>query len=106
MRNVDVTKESTGSPFSHGHTVVGTTALRVSTITPSRPLDKGVLLRAPSANSVDIYIGIGSVTADTNATSGGFPLAPGEAVFIPIDDHTKLFVRASASAQDLAWLAI
>jgi hypothetical protein len=106
MANVDVTKESSGNMITHGHTVVGTGAVQIATTSPPKVLDKGVILRAPAANTVDVYIGVATLTADTAAATGGFPLAPGDALFVPIDDHTKIWARASAASQDLAWLTI
>ena len=102
----DIVKESVSGPLFHGHLVVGTTAAQIATVKPSKPFTKGVIVRADAANTVDIYIGISHVTANNTVATGGLPIAPGEALFIPIDDPTLLYAISGSAAQDLAWLAV
>lgn len=101
---VDIVKESVTGPIFHGHVDVGTAAVQLTSIAP--PAKKGVIVRADAANTVDIYIGNAFVTANNTAASGGIPIAPGEALFIPVDNPSLLYARASAVSQDLAWLAV
>ena len=64
----------------------------------------GVQLRADPNNAGTIYVGAAAtVTADATAT-GGYPLAAGEGVFIPIDDLAKVWVIATVAAQNMAYL--
>jgi len=103
---VEISKESVTGPFFHGHVLVGTTAVKLTTSQPSILLRKGIIVRADSANTVDIYLGNAFVTADNVVGTGGLPIASGEAVFIPLDDPTLLYIRATVASQDLAWFAV
>lgn len=72
---------------------------------------KGVLIRSPGSadptpNTGVIWIGGAAVTADSNSGTGGMPLTPGDSVFIPIDDPSKLYVISDTAAQDVAWLLL
>jgi hypothetical protein len=91
-----------------GHTTVGATAVRLTAL--AFPLERGIHLRAPGAadptpNAKPVWIGNNpGVTADSAAT-GGYPLAPGDSVFLLISDPTLLYVISTAAGQDVAWLA-
>ena len=105
----DVVKEAVKGPLIHGHTTVGTSIVQLTTINDS--VFKGVLLRCPGSsdpvpNGSPIWVGNIFVTADSTADSGGLPIAPGEALFIPIDDPSNLYVRSTAAGQDIAWMLI
>jgi hypothetical protein len=102
---VQINKESV-HVVQHGHTVVGTTAAKLTQLNFS--LEKGVLIRAPGGddpnpNTDPVWIGGASVTADAGVT-GGVPLVPGASVFIPVDDPSVLWVISTASSQDVAWI--
>lgn len=91
-----------------GHTMVGASAIALTDL--AYPLQRGIHLRAPGAadpvpNAKCVWIGTNAaVTADSAAT-GGYPLAPGESIFIQISDPTLLWVISEIAGQDLAWLA-
>ena len=103
-------KESV-SGLRHGHKAVGTSAVQLGGPLPYLP-NKGILVRCPGAddpvpNTVPIWVGsTAAVTADSVETSGGFPVLPGDALFIPADDIEKIWCISTAASQDIAWLAI
>jgi hypothetical protein len=47
-----------------------------------------------------VYVGDENVT-----TSSGFPILPGAAIELPVDDPSKIYV-VSASPQSLAWMGV
>ncbi|MHA2086364.1 MAG: hypothetical protein ACXABD_21680 [Candidatus Thorarchaeota archaeon] len=92
-----------------GHTVVGTTAVKLTAL--EFKFEKGLLLRAPGSsdptpNANFIWIGGAGVTADSNAGTGGMPLAPGESINLPVDDPTEVYVISDAASQDIAWMGV
>lgn len=95
-------------PFAFGHTVVGVT--RAKAINGSLPDGNfsGVLIKAPGSeddvpNTVAIYLGDASVTANYDPDTGGFPLAPGQSITVPLETAEDLYVVSTASSQDMAW---
>jgi hypothetical protein len=95
-------------PFAHGHTTVG--VVRAKAIGKSLPDGNfsGVLIKAPGTeddapNTVAIYIGDATVTANLNPDTGGFPLAPGQSITVPLESAEDLYVVATAGSQDMAW---
>jgi hypothetical protein len=73
----------------------------------SKPLTRGVQLRAGSGNTGVVYVGSSSgVTADVADATDGFPLSPGDGVLIKVDDANKVFLIASAAGQKIFFLAI
>lgn len=104
---MEITKE-TVQELKTGHTVVGTSRIKLTELDFS--LFKGVLLRCPGSsdptpNTDPIWVGGASVAADSGAT-GGIPVLPGDAMFIPIDRPTRLYVISTAVSQDIAWMGI
>lgn len=97
--------------FKVGHIVVGTTAVQLAP-NASLPFDvkKGILVKAPGVddttpNTAPVFIGTtAGVTADYDANTGGFPLAPGESIVIPVSEAGKMWLISSAVSQDLAWI--
>jgi hypothetical protein len=95
----------TSGNFDHGSNLsVGTTAVRLTT-TDFKCI-KGVLVRAPSTNTGNVYVGKSDVTAGTNANTDGMLLEPGDAVFIEVDNPNKVYVIASAAGQKVFWIAV
>ena len=90
---------------AHGHTEVGTAAVQLVAKTFTDTL-KGVLIVSDGSNSAIIYIGRKGVTADNDTDTGGVPLPAGTAIFLPVEDPTRLFVISTASNQDVAWMSI
>jgi hypothetical protein len=85
--------------------VVGVAALRIPTKRLAKGNKKGILIKAYgsgdiAANTVPIFIGNAQVTVDD-----GFPIAPGEAVSIPIEG-AEIYAVASANTQKIAWLTL
>lgn len=92
---------------THGSTAVGTSAVQITET--STPLIRGVQVRADSANTNKIYIGLANtVTAASASTTDGYQLAAGESLFISpaiADNLTDLWFIAGASSQKIFWLA-
>ena len=111
MAGDTIVKESVGV-LRHGHQVASTTRIQLAVNKLSFPASKGILIRCPGpndpagANTVEVWIGGPQVTADIDETTGGMPIAPGEAIFIPLEEPSLLFVISSAAAQDIAWIAM
>lgn len=99
----DLFKETTG-PFHHGHTSVGTSAIRV--VPQDLDLKKGLQIKSAAGNTGVVYLGRSNVTANSNAQTGGYPLQPGESIAIPIDEAKQIYVIASQVSQDVAWMGI
>lgn len=101
---------TTHIPFRHGHTTVNTVRkLAVGTELPDGNYS-GVLIKAPgptddTPNSVPVYLGDSNVTADYSG-SGGFPLAPGESVTLPLKYVSDLYVVSTANGQDISWFLV
>jgi len=105
--SVELGKE-TVSEVHHSHRTVGTSAVRLTTL--AFPLLKGLLMRAPGVadpvpNVGCVFVGGAGVTADTSA-SGGLPIPPGEILFLPIDDPSKVWVISTQAAQDIGWISM
>jgi len=99
MPSID--KESVQGKPIIGHTVVGTTAVKVC---QHKGAIKGILIKAGSENTVDVFLGTRpSVLAD-NSETGGFPIPPGAALELPIEDPSLLYVVATEESQDIAWV--
>jgi hypothetical protein len=62
----------------------------------------GAHLKAPLTNTQTIYVGSRDLITSPNS---GFPLEPGESIFIEIDNITKLYAKASGSGQKIAYIA-
>jgi len=90
-----------------GHTVVGLAAAQITTC--PRQLTKGIWIKAPgtlhtAANSDSVYVGKSNVTADSDVETGGYELAPGEELFLEVDDPSEVWVVSTAGAQDIGWI--
>jgi hypothetical protein len=93
----------------NGHQVVGVAAVQ---LTPqSFQAEKGILLRVPGdsdtvPNTAPVWVAqTPNVTSDSVET-GGFPLAPGESISLPVNDPSKLYVISTAADQTIAWMGI
>lgn len=111
MAGDTIVKESIGV-LKHGHAVAGTTRVQLAVEKLSIPASKGVLVRCPGSNdpggsnTKEVWLGGPNVTADENLTTGGMPVAPGEALFLPLEDPSLLFVVSTADDQDIAWMSL
>jgi hypothetical protein len=66
---------------------------------------QGVLIKAPgptddTPNTASVFIGYTGVTADW-ASTGGFPLAPGESISLPVANVSLWYVISSAASQNV-----
>jgi hypothetical protein len=106
---VEITKE-TVREMKHGWQVVGIERIEIT------PLDlylyKGILLTCPgtqydgSGNAKPVWVGGHRVTADDNPGTGGFPIMPGSAMFIPIEKPNEIWVISSQADQRIAWMVV
>lgn len=83
--------------FWTGNTLIGTTETQV--VPQKHDIRKGVDIKADVGNTTTIYIGEKGVTTDN-----GFPLEPGESVFVELKDPTRVRGIASAANQKAHWL--
>jgi hypothetical protein len=84
--------------FEHGRkSSIGTTAVPLTAT--SVHAARGVQLKAASANTGTVYVGNSDVTADSADATDGFPLTPGEGLFLPVDDPSRVYVVGSTSGQ-------
>lgn len=105
---MEVVKEAVRE-FKHGHQVVGTTRIQLTPL--EFMVNKGVLLRAPgtndpSPNDDPVWVGGSGVTADNDEGTGGMPIMPGDAIFIPVERPMLLWVVTNNTDQDIAWFGI
>lgn len=97
--------DETVHALRHGRaTGVGTSAVPLTSVDVH--LAKGVQLKADEANTGTVFVGGAGVTAGTTPATDGFPLAPGDGLFVPIDRASKLRLIATAASQNVYWLAL
>ena len=87
------------SPTKHlqyNQMVVGVTPTPLTI--SKEPVNRGILVVADLTNTDLIYIGGNKVTVLT-----GWPLLPGEAVEIPVDDASSIYCVANQQ-QNLSWI--
>ena len=84
--------------LSSGRKTLTTTA----TATATTPLKVGVHLKAPITNTATVFIGDSTLAT---APANGFPLEPGESIFIEIDNLNKIFSRSSTTGQSITYIA-
>ena len=84
--------------FDHSQVTVGTTraALSASVL---RTVTRGIQIVALKSNSGIVYVGKSKVT-----TLNGLPLNPGDGIFIPISDPTKISLVSDSESQKVALL--
>lgn len=111
---MEISKHTTGAKtLHHGVTIVGTSRVRVG---HKIETNQGIIVRAPGTGDVDgsgnpigndgvVYVGDARVTADHNQT-GGFPIVPGTAVVLPINDPSEVWAIANKPGQVVQWLGM
>jgi len=62
----------------------------------------GVHIKSPLTNTDTIYIGSSSLVS---LPGSGFPLEPGESIFLEIDNVNKLYARSNVKAQQVVYIA-
>lgn len=85
--------------LSNGVKDLTTTAASIGT---STALKVGVHLKAPLTNTQTVYVG--SSTLVTAPTSG-FPMEPGESMFIEIDNISKIYAKSNSTGQKITYIA-
>ena len=88
MSNVTVSKESV-SDFFVGHGSADSVRRPIVDPSLATPVYKGVRVRAVKSNTDALYVGPASVTA---SPAGGYPLAAGDELSLPIEDPSKVWV--------------
>ena len=91
--------------LQHGRlTGIGTTAVPLA----ATPLlaTRGVQLKASPDNGEVVYVGLDGVTPGTQAATDGFPLDPGEGLFLPLRDAAKLRLVSPASGQTVYFCVV
>lgn len=61
-----------------------------------------VVISSPSVNTKNIFIG----PADSALVSGGFMLAPGEAISLDIDNLDRLYAGTNAAGQIIRYIGL
>jgi hypothetical protein len=91
--------------FDHGRkSAIGTTAVQLTTTSAHAP--RGVQIKASVANSGTVYVGNSDVTAGSADATDGFPLGAGDALFLPIDDPSKVYLVGSAAGQIVFFVVV
>ena len=96
--------ETSPSPIQHGHTTTVAGEATPLTTRKSIVCRHGILVRNLGAN--DVWIGSCVVTADSNATSGGYVAHADEPVMIPASDPSQVFVNSATGGEDIAWMGL
>jgi len=96
------TYPESGTLENGAKTTTGSTAIALSST--SIPC-QGLVVKALSANTTTIWVGKSDVTADATATTGGYPLEPGESVGVPCRNVNEVYIRGAASGLSAAWIA-
>ena len=83
---------------------VGTAVLTLAGEQPNE-FKSGVIVKAHNDNTGIVYVGPNErLTANKDPETGGFPLAAGEAITIPVTDPSEIYMRADAASQYVAWM--
>lgn len=82
-----------------GQKRVATPGTELPLTATTKPLTTGVTVRALTANTNPVFIGLNPVTSTT-----GFVLLAGEELFIPIDDANKVYVDATTATEGVSFI--
>lgn len=99
--------KDTHEEYLTGQTTVGVSAVLLVGTKLADGNKRGVLVKAYGANdaaenTVPVFIGNAQVTVDS-----GFPIAPGEAVTIPVTGgRAALYAVAASNSQKIAWITV
>ena len=70
-----------------------------------RSFSNGIIVKAALSNTGTVYIGPDAgVTAGTLAATDGFPLDPGDSVFLEMTDPSLIYCIGSAANQKVFWI--
>jgi hypothetical protein len=79
----------------HGYKLIATTGVAVALRGSATPCVR-ITVKAKSGNAAVLYLGLTGVTNDTNNTTGGLQLEPGEAFTFGVDDVAKVFINGTS----------
>jgi hypothetical protein len=82
--------------IGHGVKTIAVTGTRVA-LRASSTRALRMTVKALVDNAATLYLGTSTVTNDTNNTTGGFQLSPGEAMTFGIDDVADVYINGTAS---------
>lgn len=90
--------------FVTGQQEVGISSVNFLTV-PAGGSKKGAFIKAygtndTATNTVPVFIGDSGVTVNT-----GFPLGPGESIFLSVSSNT-VYAVASSNNQNIAWVTV
>ncbi len=94
-----LTQLTNPSGLTHGKTVVATAGTEQVLVGAPSPATVGVTIKALAGNSGTVYVGITGVD-----NSNGFELAPGEQIFIPIDDLETIFLDVDNDGEGVSFI--
>jgi hypothetical protein len=83
----------------NGKKLLTTTA---AAITSTNTIKIGIHVKAPLTNTDTIYVGSSTLLT---APTDGYPLEPGESIFIEIDNVNKIYARSNSSSQNVVYIA-
>jgi hypothetical protein len=98
--NTKITDIAKPTTLYSGYKDVTNTTSLISSV--SIRLKAGVHLKAPTRNTSAVYIGSNALS--TSAING-FPLEPGESIYLEIDNLNKIFVVSSNAGQQINYIA-
>lgn len=78
-----------------GAQVVAAGPVRTKLLAAATPCLR-ITVKAFVTNTATLYLGLTGVTANTNNTTGGFQLSPGEGFTFGIDDVSKVYIHGTA----------
>ncbi len=87
-----------GSIYNAEKASIGTSAVALSSST--QLLCSNICIKALAGNTGTVFVGASGVT-----TANGFPLYPGDSVTIEAKRPSYVYVIASASPQEVRWIA-
>ena len=99
--DVDVTS-MVATDFEHGSNRDLDTAAEQL---PNQACKFGVTIKAARSNTADIHVGKSDVTADSTDATDGFPLSPGESLFLPVSNANLVYLIGGAANQKFFWVA-
>jgi hypothetical protein len=78
----------------HGGQVVAAGPVRTKLLASATPCRR-ITVKALVSNADTLYLGLSTVTANANNSTGGFQLSPGEAFTFGIDDVSKVYIHGT-----------
>jgi hypothetical protein len=78
-----------------GHQVVAAGPVRAKLLASATPCRR-ITVKADTANTHTLYIGLSNVTADNTNGTGGLQLSPGESFTFGVDDVSSVYIHGTA----------